>query len=161
MDTVMRVVILYLAIVLGMRLLGKREFGQLSPLELVSLLMIPELVSQAAIGEDYSITNALIAVFTLLSLVFITSTLMHLSPRLEAAVSGHPAVLIAHGKLLGEVLNQERISPEEIYAAMRRAGLDRLERVRWAVLEGDGSISLVPEHESERVAQQPNEKRVA
>jgi uncharacterized membrane protein YcaP (DUF421 family) len=157
MSTVVCVVILYLAIVLGMRVLGKREFGQLSPLELVSLLLIPELVSQAAIGEDYSITNGLIAVFTLLSLVFVTSTLMHLSPRLEAAVSGHPAVLVAHGRLLDAVLNRERISPEEIFAAMRRAGLDKLEQVRWAVLEGDGRISLVPEAGPERGAQPPDE----
>jgi uncharacterized membrane protein YcaP (DUF421 family) len=160
MDTVVRVIVLYLAIVLGLRVLGKREFGQLSPLELVSLLLIPELVSQAAIGEDYSITNGLIALFTLLSLVFVTSTLMHLSPRLEAAVTGQPAVLVAHGRLQEAALNRERISPEEIFAAMRRAGLDRLERVRWAVLEGDGRISLVPEDEAARPAQPPDEERV-
>jgi len=160
MDTVLRVIILYLAIVIGLRFLGKREFGQLSPVELVSLLLIPELVSQAAIGEDYSITNGLIAVFTLLSLVFITSTVMHLFPRLESAVSGQPAVLVAHGRLLDDVLNRERISPDEIFAAMRRSGLDRLEQVRWAVLEGDGTISLVPAHAPDPPTPRPPEKRV-
>jgi uncharacterized membrane protein YcaP (DUF421 family) len=159
MDTVVRVVVVYLALVLGMRVIGKREFGQLTPLELVSLLLIPELVSQATVGEDYSVVNGLIAVFTLLSLVFITSALMHLSPKMEAAVSGHPAVLVARGRLLEEVLNRERISPDEIFAAMRRAGLERLEQVRWAVLEGDGRISLVPEDTPALAVQPPPENQ--
>ena len=80
----LRVALIYVFILLGMRVVGKREFAQLSPSELVSLLMIPELVSQALSHEDYSLTNALIGVCTLLLLVFVTSVLVQRFRALKA-----------------------------------------------------------------------------
>ncbi len=76
MDIVLRITVVYLFVLVGLRILGKREFGQLSPLELVSLLMIPEVVSQAMVGSDYSLTTGLTGLATLLVLVFLTSLLV-------------------------------------------------------------------------------------
>lgn len=146
METVIRVAVIYLAILAGMRLLGKREFSQLSPLELVTLLMIPEIVSQSMIGEDFSVTNGLIGLTTLFSIVFITSLLKHKSQKIENLIEGKPSLLVAHGKPIEENLNKERLTPDEIYSEMHKTGLDRIEQVKWAILETDGKIAIVPEN---------------
>lgn len=145
METVVRVAIVYVFILAGLRVLGKREFSQMSPMELVALLMIPEIVTQGVLREDFSLTNALIGVATLLVLVFANSFLTHLSKAFETVVEGKPSVLAAHGKLVEENLDKERVSPDEVYGEMHRAGLERIEQVRWAILEGDGKISIVPQ----------------
>lgn len=144
METVLRIAVIYMLVLAGLRVLGKREFAQLSPSELVSLLMIPEVVSQALTREDYSLTNAIIGLCTLLFLVFLTSVLTHRYKRLEDAVFGEPTVLVHRGRLLAEAMNETRVSPEEVFAQMRKAGIDNLSEVRWAILEPDGKISIVP-----------------
>lgn len=145
METVIRVALIYVFILFGLRVMGKREFSQLSPIELVTLLLIPELVSQGLVREDFSITNAVIAVAALFSLVFLTSLLMHKSKTASRAVSGSPSVLVYHGQLIEENLNKERVAAGEIYSEMHKSGLERLEQVRWAVLETDGKIAFIPE----------------
>jgi uncharacterized membrane protein YcaP (DUF421 family) len=144
METVLRVALIYVLLLVGLRVLGKREFGQLAPMELIALLLIPEIVSQALIGDDYSLTNALVAISTLFVLVFLNSLLTHVSRRFESVVESTPTVLAHDGRLLHDNLHRERITPSEIYSEMRKSGLERLEQVRWAVLEGDGKISIVP-----------------
>jgi uncharacterized membrane protein YcaP (DUF421 family) len=147
METVIRVVIIYLFIVVGLRVVGKREFSQLSPLELVTLLIIPELVSQALTREDYSLTNALVGSATLIVLVYLSSLLQFNSKLVDRAINGLPAVLVRHGEYVGKHMIEERISPGELFAAMHQSGLERLEQVRWAILETDGKISIVPEEQ--------------
>jgi uncharacterized membrane protein YcaP (DUF421 family) len=144
METVIRVFIIYVFILVGLRILGKREFGQLSPLELVSLLMIPEIVTKAVTGDDYSLTNALIGVSTLFSLVFLTSVLMQWSRKAEHLIAGKPAVLVYDGQYVPDNMNRERITPDEIFTEMHKSGLEKLEQVKWAVLEPDGKIAIVP-----------------
>lgn len=149
METVVRVVIIYLFIIVCLRVVGKREFSQLSPLELVTLLIIPEMVSQALTREDSSLTNAFVGSATVVVLVYISSLLQHNSKMIDQAINGLPAVLVQHGRYVARHMNEERIAPEEIFAAMHESGLDRLEQVRWAILETDGRISIVPEEEAE------------
>jgi uncharacterized membrane protein YcaP (DUF421 family) len=144
METVIRVFVIYIFILIGLRILGKREFGQLSPLELVSLLMIPEIVTTALTREDHSLTNALIGVSTLFSLVFLTSVIMQWSRKAEHLIAGKPAVLVYDGQYIAENMNRERITPDEIFTEMHKSGLETLEQVKWAVLEPDGKISIVP-----------------
>lgn len=144
METVVRVAIIYAFLIIGLRLMGKREFSQLSALELVMLLLIPELVSQGVLAEDYSLTNALIAAATLLTLVFLNSLLSYRSRRVEKAMASSPTLLVADGKVLEDNLDHERITASELFGEMRKSGIDELEQVRWAVLEGDGRISIVP-----------------
>jgi uncharacterized membrane protein YcaP (DUF421 family) len=145
METVIRVIVIYVFILVGLRLLGKREFSQLSPLELITLLLVPELVSQALIREDFSLINAIIAVSTLFTLVFFTSLVLHMSAKAEKIISGVPTVLVSHGKLIDDNLNRERVSPDELFGEMHKAGLHRLDQVKWAILESDGTIALISE----------------
>lgn len=144
MDTVLRVAAIYLFVLVGLRVLGKREFGQLSPLELVTLLMIPEIVSQGLTGEDFSLTGAFVGVATLLVLVFGTSMLMHRFKKAEVAIAGEPTVLAHRGELFEHQLNLARITPDELFSEMHKAGLQRLEEVEWAILQTDGNIAIVP-----------------
>lgn len=143
METVLRVAITYVVILAGFRVMGKRELSQLSPFELVTLLLIPEIFAQAIIGEDFSMTNALVAFTTLLSLVFLTSVLAHVSRRFGAVIEAGPSVLVANGRMIERNMNRERITPEELHSELRMSGLEELSQVKWAILEADGKISVV------------------
>ena len=149
METVVRVVIIYLFLMVALRLMGKREFGELAPFDFVVLLLIPEMFSQGIVREDFSLTNALIAVSTLLALVFLTSLLNFRFAAVGRAVAGVPAVLVRHGYLVPSNLERERVAPGEVLDAMHAAGLHRMEQVRWAILETDGRITVIPWDPSE------------
>lgn len=161
METVLRVLIVYLFVLFGLRILDKREFSQLSTLELVTLLLIPELVQQALVQDDLSLTNALIAVSTLFVLVFISTLLQYRSKTVSKVVSGSPTVLAADGELIEKHLNQERVSPEEIFAEMHKAGFSELSQVRWAILETDGTVAIIPFEHSSGVSRTKSKKEVS
>lgn len=160
METVIRITVIYLVILVGLRLLGKRELSQLTPLELVTLILIPEIVSQSMVGEDFSVTNGLIGVTTVFSVVFLISLLKHISQPAERIIEGVSSVLVQHGKFVEENLNKERVTPDEIFGEMHKSGLEELSQVKWAILETDGKISVVPEDsESEAKGQRADESK--
>ncbi|WP_437331992.1 DUF421 domain-containing protein [Sorangium sp. So ce394] len=144
METVARVAFVYVFLAVAFRVLGKRELSSLSPFELVTLMLIPEIVSQALVREA-SLANALAGVSTLLVLVFLTSILTHLSPRASKVIDGTPTVLVANGRILEDACNRQRIQPEEIVSEMHKSGLAHLAQVRWAILEADGDLTIIPE----------------
>jgi uncharacterized membrane protein YcaP (DUF421 family) len=150
METVIRVIVIYLFLMVGLRILGKREFGQLSPLELVSLLLIPELVSSALQSEDFSLVDALVAVSTLLALTVLTSMLLHMSKTAQKVIDGEPIVLVRHGQFSVDAMNRERVTPHEIFSEMHKSGIEYLEQVAWAILETEGTITIVPENQADR-----------
>jgi uncharacterized membrane protein YcaP (DUF421 family) len=156
METVVRVAAIYLFLMMAFRTMGKRDVGTLAPFDLVILLLIPELVSQALLREDFSITNALIGVSTLLALAFLTSVASYLSPRAERVIEGDPTVLVRRGELVPQAMHRERITPGELFAQMHNSGLERLDQVEWAVLETDGLIAFVPRRPEE--ARRPRDK---
>lgn len=149
MELVVRITVIYLAIVVGLRVVGKREFGQLSPLELVTLLLIPEIVSPAATRNDASLTGGLVGAATILSLAFITSAVTHRFKRVERLSMGEPALLVANGRLIEKNMNQQRVSAEEIVSEAQKVGLADLSQVKWALLETDGRIAIVPKSPNE------------
>ncbi len=158
METVWRVAVVYLFLMVSLRTIGKRDIGQLAPFDLVVLLLIPELVAAALVGEDYSLTNAFIGVSTLLLLVFLTSVITYLNRDIDRIVDGRPTVLVHHGKLVEAAMNLERVGPDQILAQMHAAGLDRLTEVKWGILETDGRISFVPfepERQEEEQSRRP------
>lgn len=144
METVIRIAVIYLFIMVSLRILGKREFSELTPFELVTLLLIPEIVSQSLVREDYSITNALIGLSTLFILVFVTSVITHKSKKVEEFIEGKPSILVSKGRFVPDTMNMERVTPDEVYAEMHKVGLSRIEQVQWAILESDGKITLIP-----------------
>lgn len=159
MDIVLRITVVYLFVLVGLRILGKREFGQLSPLELVSLLMIPEVVSQAMVGSDYSLTTGLTGLATLLVLVFLTSLLVQRFESVEHFIAGQPTVLVRDGEFIARAMNRMRVTPEEVFTEMRKAGMEHLSEVKWAILEPDGSIAIVARGEPESAPGAPPHPR--
>jgi len=143
METVLRIAFIYFFLLVAFRAMGKRELNKMSAFELVMLLLIPELFQQAALREDFSMTNATVATSTLLTLVFLTSVVSHMSKRAHEVINGTPTVLVRAGRYVEENMNRERIAPDELLAEMHKAGYERLEQIRWAILEDDGKISLV------------------
>jgi uncharacterized membrane protein YcaP (DUF421 family) len=156
-ETVIRVAIVYVFVMFGLRVVGKRTFGQLSPADLIVLMLIPEFFQQAVAREDFSMTNALIAVSALLLLVFVTELLSYRFPRLGKVLNGEPVTVVSHGVLRTDHMHPERLSPEEILDAMHRAGLERMEQVKWAVLYPDGTVAVVPWETVRRGNQLTNE----
>ena len=150
MEAVVRVTVIYLVILVGLRVMGKREFGSLSPMEFISLLLVPEIVSDTLTGDDPSITSGIIGLATLLGLVFLNSVATHMSPSVAKLIEGEPTVLIHDGTIIERHMNTQRVTPDELYGEMHKAGLERLSQVRWAILESDGKIAFVPKDPADR-----------
>jgi uncharacterized membrane protein YcaP (DUF421 family) len=143
MDIVFRVVVTYAVVFLGLRILGKRELSQLSAVELVTLMLVPEIVSQALAGQE-SMTLALVGISTLFVLVYLTSVVSYLWKPAERVLDGKETILKNKHGLILESLDKERISVDEIFSELRQAGFDDLSMIETIVLESDGKISLIP-----------------
>jgi uncharacterized membrane protein YcaP (DUF421 family) len=140
--TLVRVGIVYLILLLFLRVSGKKLLGQMTPLDLLTLLLLANVVQNAMIGPDESLLGGLLGAGLLLLLDRILSQ----SP-LKKGLLGEPTLLVHQGKPLPENLRRERVDLEELMAALREHGVGRLEDVLAAVLEVDGTISVVPRGE--------------
>ena len=145
----LRVAIIFLILMAAFRLLGKRELGRLSPFELVTLMLIPEVLSNALQGEG-SLLKGVVGLSTLLLLVVTSSALAHRFRSFERVVEAEPTILIAHGRVIAKSLNTERILPDELLSEMRKQGIAKLDDVAWAVLENSGNITFIPESHKAR-----------
>jgi uncharacterized membrane protein YcaP (DUF421 family) len=142
-----RTAIIYLAVLLGLRLTGKREVGQMTPFDLVLLILIANAVQNAMTGPDTSVTGGIVAAATLLIMNFIVTRLVFHNRQLRRFVEGTPTILIHHGHLLQKNLAIEQITSDEVNQALREHGVPNVEEVTLAVLEVDGSISVLKKDE--------------
>lgn len=145
METVLRGGVIYVALLLVVRFTGRRTLGQLTAFEFVLLLIMAETTQQALLGEDFSITNALLLVVTLFAMDVALSYVKGWSSRLAVWLDGQPTVLISRGALDRRALSRSRIGLDEVLEAARRQhGLIRLDQIDFAVLEASGDISVTP-----------------
>jgi uncharacterized membrane protein YcaP (DUF421 family) len=143
--TALRVAAVYAVVLLLLRLTGKRVLGQLTPFDLVTLLLLSSAVQNAMIGPDVSLTGGLLAAVILL----LCNRLLSRFRRLRESLEGKPTLLIHQGQVREQSLQQEGVSRSELEAALREHGVLGPEGVASAVLEMDGSISVVAmEHET-------------
>jgi uncharacterized membrane protein YcaP (DUF421 family) len=142
-ETVLRIAFVYTLLLLGLRVLGKRELGQLSPFDFVTLMMIPEIVQQAMVREDFSLTNAVIAVCTLFCLIFTNAALSYRFKPVRRVMESRPVVLVHNGRLITRNLDRERVPADEILSEVHKSGIEDLSDVKWAILEPDGRIGIV------------------
>lgn len=143
-EVVIRTAIVYLFLLAIFRITGKREVGQMSVLELVVVLIISDAVQNAMVGENTSIWGGLIAVLTLFALDFTIKAWTDRSRRFRDFVEGEPRLLIRDGVVLDRALREEGVEHRELEAALRAHGVLRPDEVRMAVLETDGTISVIP-----------------
>ena len=154
-EIVLRTAVVYLFLVILLRLTGKREVGQMSILELIVILVISDAVQNSMVGENTSLWGGLVAVVTLFVADKLLKFATRRSKRLEKAVEGEPRLLVRDGRVLPKALREEGVEVDDVRAAARGVGVARLEEVRLAVLETDGSISIIP---MDGPAQQVSEK---
>jgi uncharacterized membrane protein YcaP (DUF421 family) len=147
-DVAIRTAIIYLFLVVAIRVSGKREVGQMSVLELIVILIISDAVQNSMVGDNVSVWGGMVAVATLLILDFALRTLSLRSMRVRKAIQGEPRLLVRDGQLLESALRDEGISPEEVQVAVRAQGIERIDEVALAVLETNGSISVIPRGDS-------------
>src|SRR5262249_11554711 len=142
-EKMLRPIIIYVFLVIGLRLAGKRELAQLNPFDLIVLLMLSNTVQNAIIGDDNTVTGGLLGAATLLILNYVIVRLAYRSPRLQRLFGGEPEVLVRHGKVLRHNLEREMITKEELLAAAHRQGLASLHEVEKCILEPTGTLSFI------------------
>jgi uncharacterized membrane protein YcaP (DUF421 family) len=141
-EKVLRPVIVYLALVLLLRIFGKRELAQLNPFDLVVLLSLSNTVQNAIIGDDNSISGGIIGAFTLLAINWFVVRLLFRSPKLTRAIEGRPVVLIKDGHVDLKALKREALTREELIEVVHRQGFEHLHDVHRCELEPNGSFYL-------------------
>ncbi|MBA2635396.1 MAG: DUF421 domain-containing protein [Sphingomonas sp.] len=143
MDVVLRASIIFWMLFLLLRLLGKRELGQMTPFEFVSLIVLGDLVQQAVTHNDYSMTAATLAVATFGFWALIFGWVDFRSKRLRKLIDGEPRVLVRDGEVIEAMLLRDKISVDEVFSEMRLAGIASVDQVDWAILETNGKISFI------------------
>ena len=145
MDSIFRGFAIYVIMLVLFRIVGTRALSQTTTFDLVLLLFISEAIQQALIDNDNSMTNAVLLVVTLLGMNVLFSVVKQRSARFERLMDGAPVVLFEEGKLHHERMNKDRVDETDILEAARTAhGIERLDQVKYAVLEKSGQISVVP-----------------
>ncbi|HSK92652.1 MAG TPA: DUF421 domain-containing protein [Candidatus Angelobacter sp.] len=143
MDIVLRATVIFIALYLLVRLMGKRELGQMTPFELIVLIVIGDLIQQGVTQNDFSLTGAIIAISTFAFLALAMSWATYLWPWAERLLEGEPRVIVRDGEILTANLRRNRLTRAEIEAEMRLAGIGRVGEVAWAILETQGKISFI------------------
>ena len=143
-ELILRGVIVYAFLLLLLRISGKRQVGQLAPFDLVLLLVLSNAVQNSMNGGDNSLVGGLVSATTLVALNYAIGYATFKSKRIEALVEGRPQIVIHNGKVFEDVMARAQLTHHELQAALRQAGYACVEEIGTAVLENNGTISVVP-----------------
>jgi uncharacterized membrane protein YcaP (DUF421 family) len=147
MNPVLRGIAIYLFLLLWLRVMGKRSLAESTTFDFVLLLIISEVTQQALVGEDYSLTGSFILIITLIGVDLIFSFLKDKFQLFGKVTEGVPLIIAENGKLLHGRMHKVKVNEEDILEAARFAhGLENVNQIKYAILEKDGSISIVPIH---------------
>ena len=143
-ERVVRAIVVYAFLLVAIKVFGRRELGQLTAFDLIVLLTLSNILQNAMIGDDNSLTGGAIGAVVLLSANYGVAYLVFRSPRAERVVEGEPRILIHDGKVKREAVRRELLTHQELLSAVRREGLDGFEEVRLEIAEPNGLISIIP-----------------
>jgi uncharacterized membrane protein YcaP (DUF421 family) len=145
MDAVLRAAAIYFFLLALFRISGSRTLADATAFDLVLLLIVAEATQQALVGTDYSVTAAVLLILTLVGVDIALSFAKQRSRRLERIMDGMPVVLVEDGRALTGPMNRARVDEKDIMSAARlHQGLERLDQIKFAVLESSGGISIIP-----------------
>jgi uncharacterized membrane protein YcaP (DUF421 family) len=145
MYSILRGVTVYVFLLILFRISGKRSLSQITTFDFILLLIISEVVQQAMIGNDNSMINAFLLVITLVGLDILISVLKQKSQTLSKLVDSVPVVLVENGKMLKDRMEKERVDEGDILSRARELqGLERMDQIKYAILERSGGITIVP-----------------
>jgi len=142
-QIVLRTGVIYLLVLIGVRLSGKREVGQMTPFDLTLLLLLSNSVQNAMTGPDTSLAGGAVAAATLLIMNFVVANVSGRSRKMRRLIEGQPSLLVHDGKVIESHMARERVSMDELNRALREHGISGCDQVALAVLEVDGSISCL------------------
>lgn len=143
LQIVVRTGVIYLLVLIGVRLSGKREVGQMTPFDLTLLLLLSNSVQNAMTGPDTSLAGGVIAASTLLVLNYFVANLSGTNRRFRKLIQGDPSLLVHDGKVIESHMAKEHVSMDELHRALREHGINSVDQVALSVLEVDGSISCL------------------
>src|SRR5690349_22697179 len=143
LEIVLRTTVVYVLVLLGIRLTGKREVGQMTPFDLTLLLLLSNSVQNAMAGPDTSLLGGVIAASTLLLLNYLIADVSGANRRFRRFIQGQPSLLIHDGQIIESHMAREHVSMDELQRALRGHGISDYHQVAIGVLEVDGSISFL------------------
>ncbi|HEX6592024.1 MAG TPA: YetF domain-containing protein [Moraxellaceae bacterium] len=143
-EFILRAVVVYLFLLVLLRLTGKRQIGELSPFDLVLLLILSNAVQNSMNAGDNSLIGGLISATVLILLNYGIGQLTFRSRKLEGLIEGRPQLLIHNGQVYQDVLARNQLTQQELETALRQNGCTEVEEVKLAVLEDNGHISVIP-----------------
>lgn len=143
-EFVLRGIIIYIFLIVILRATGKRQIGQMSPFDLVLLLVLSNAVQNSMNGGDNSVTGGIILSLTLVTSNWLTGKITFSSKKVERLIEGAPQVLVHDGKVYEAALAEAQLTRHELMAAIRSEGYTDLNEIRAVILENDGSISVIP-----------------
>ena len=146
-EFLLRAAVVYAFLLVLLRLTGKRQVGQLAPFDLVLLLVLSNAVQNSMNGGDNSITGGLLSAATLVGLNWIVAWTTYRSKRLEGLIEGHPVILVHNGRVNQEAMRTVQMTMHELEASLRAEGCTGLAGVRFAVLENNGHVTVMPMNE--------------
>ncbi len=145
MDSVLRAAAIYLVLLVLFKIAGRRSLAELTTFDLVLLMVIGEATQQALLGEDFSLTNAILVIVTLIAIDIGFSLVKQRSRWFARLLDGGPTIVVEHGRVLVERLKQARLDESDILEAARSAqGIVEIEQIKFAILERNGKISVIP-----------------
>jgi uncharacterized membrane protein YcaP (DUF421 family) len=142
-EIALRTGVIYLVVLIGVRLSGKREVGQMTPFDLTLLLLISNSVQNAMTGPDTSLLGGVVAAATLLLVNYVVGELSGVNRRFRKLVEGQPSLLVHDGQVIDAHMAKEHVSRDDLERALREHGIANAKDVALAVLEVDGSISCL------------------
>jgi uncharacterized membrane protein YcaP (DUF421 family) len=144
MDLVIRATVIFFAVLLITKVVGRRELSSLEPFDVILLVVIGDLVQQGVTQSDYSVTGALIVIATIAVLTALMAFLNFRFRPLRRVLEGQPIVLVEDGRPVERNLRRERLTIEELESEGRQQQVASIDDMRWAVLETSGQISVIP-----------------
>jgi uncharacterized membrane protein YcaP (DUF421 family) len=145
-ESVIRAAAIYGLLLVVFRLTGNRSLGQITTFDFILLLIVSEAIQNGMAGSDYSVTNALVLVLTLVTIDIVLSLIKGRLPIVEKWLEGVPVVIVEHGRPLADRMRSSRVDVADVLTAARKLhGLERLDQIKYAVLERSGDISIIPE----------------
>ena len=144
MDIVFRATIIFFFVLFLTRVVGRRELSSMEPFDLILLVVIGDLIQQGVTQNDFSVTGALLATGTIGLLTILVSWAGWRWRALRPVLEGEPVILVQDGEPIKRNLDRNRITFDEVAAAAREQQLETVDKVKWAVLETSGRISIVP-----------------
>ena len=143
MDIVLRGIVVFFALYILMRVIGRRELSKLEPFDLILLIILGDAVQQGLTQDDYSLTGAMLAIGTIAALQVGVSFLNFRFPRLRPVLNGEPVIIVQAGKPIERNLRRERLTHEDLAESARMQGIGSLDDVAWAVLETSGVVTFI------------------